>query len=170
MKIVIPGIPISQGRMRYCKMGRFVRVYDPNSKEKKEIREFLNTLEPKKTCDYPRVSFIFHMKIPSGLSKKEQALYETGKVKHVKKPDVDNLIKLYLDCLDGIFLDGDQRVSLGPCMKVHDKEPKTIIWIQETNQLVEPQEMDATFLDVSGYDKSSFYGSDSPDDLCDPEL
>lgn len=170
MKIVIPGDPIAQARMRHCGRGRFIKVYDPKAKEKKEIRGFLSSLESKPPALYPRVSFLFHMKIPSGLNKKDMALYQSGRVKHIKKPDVDNLVKLYLDCLDGIFLDGDQAVSLGPCIKVYDSEPKTIIWITESSQLLESRELDLAFLDASGFDKSSFYGSDSPGDLCDPEL
>lgn len=145
MKIVIPGVPVPQGRMRHAKRGNFVTTYDPKAKEKKEIREVLAKDKVKSAFNYPRVSFVFYMPIPKGIRKKEVALYESESLKHDKKPDVDNLIKLYLDCLDGIVLYGDQKVSLGACIKLYSPEPRTIVWVSETSDMISEDEI-ACFL------------------------
>ena len=134
MKIIIPGVPVPQARMKHSNRGGFVKTYDPKAKEKTQIRNVLKAMGPFELYDYPRVSFMFEFPIPKALSKKEHIRYCSSRVKHDKKPDVDNLIKLYLDCLDGIALEGDQKVSLGPCVKVYSTEPQTVVWIQSTSQ------------------------------------
>ena len=88
------------------------------------------------------------MPIPKGIRKRDEELYNSGLVKHVKKPDVDNLVKLYLDCLDGIVLEGDQKVALGPCVKVYHPEPKTVIWVHETTHTLTPRDLDVLTLDA----------------------
>lgn len=81
------------------------------------------------------------MPIPKSMSKAERTLALKGNLKHVKKPDVDNLVKLYLDVLSGIVFDDDNCVSLGMCIKVYSDTPKTVIYIEETNKQVTIEEV-----------------------------
>jgi len=164
MRIEIPGCPVTQLRMRHSNFGGFVKVYDPKAKEKKAIRDYLEGKKTLLSFEYPRISFLFQMPMPKSLNKKQQAEYSTGRLKHVVKPDVDNLIKLYLDCLDGIIIHHDQRVSLGSAIKVYHPEPKTIIWINETKQLVEAKELDCAFLHD---EKFAMLSSSEKDSLLD---
>jgi Holliday junction resolvase RusA-like endonuclease len=64
-----------------------------------------------------------------------------GHLKHVKKPDVDNLIKLYLDVLSGIAIEDDNCVSLGGAIKVYSHSPKTVIYIEETQRILSLNEI-----------------------------
>lgn len=144
MKIIIPGKPIPQTRMRHCG----IRTYDPRAKEKKQIREFLKTQQNVLSYKYPRISFLFHMPIPKTLPKRDVNTYNSGIVKHVKKVDIDNLVKLYLDCLTGIIIDKDETVALGSCVKVYHPEPKSIIWIHETQQIMTDMDFDIQSLDA----------------------
>ena len=150
--IEIPGIPVSQSRMRACSRGGFTRMYDPREKEKKAIRDFLNVKQFDILEGHIRISFLFYMPIPESVTKKRRAVLSTGLIKHEKKPDVDNLIKLYLDVLDGILFHGDQRISLGFAVKLYSKEPKTVIFLQKTEEEIDPHELDqvaSEFLGVS---------------------
>lgn len=162
MKIILPGEPIPQARMKHARRGNFISTYDPNAKQKEFIRQILKTYPKETTPDFPRISFLFHMPIPKSVRKRDLALYQSGTLKHDKRPDIDNLIKLYLDCLDGIILDGDQKVSLGPSIKVYHPEPKSIIWINETEKQITPWELDVAFLDVSELGIQSFCERDYP--------
>ena len=74
------------------------------------------------------------MPIPKSMSKKDRVDADKGVLKHVKKPDVDNLMKLYLDCLSDIAFKDDSQVSIGSAIKVYSKHPKTIIYIEETSK------------------------------------
>lgn len=165
MKIVIPGIPVPQARMRHFGKGNFVRLYDPKAKEKTAIRGQLERFKQEKEISYPRLSFIFYMPIPSSIPKKLRPLYESERLKHDKKPDADNLIKLYLDCLDGIVLQGDQKVSLGGAIKIYSPNPRTIVYINEMQNQVTSQEIDCIFLFSEEHDIPSFSEKDFQHDF-----
>ncbi len=70
------------------------------------------------------------------MSKKDRLEANTGLLKHIKKPDVDNLIKLYLDVISGIVMQDDNCVSLGSAIKVYSINPRTVIYIEETKPIV----------------------------------
>ena len=147
MKIIIPGDPVSQARMKYSSRGGFGRLYDPRKKEKDSIKKgLLSYIQSHYTgfkhLQHPRVSFIFHMRILSSTRKRDLPLFSSGLLKHENKPDVDNLVKLYLDCLDGIAFEGDQGITLGTAMKLYHPFPKTVIILQETQQVLSPLEVD----------------------------
>ncbi len=167
MKIIIPGIPTPQARMRHRSFGKFVTTYDPNAKVKAKIRQGLKEISEKPSFEYPRVSFLFLMPIPKSLPKKFLNECLIHNIKHTKKPDIDNFCKLYLDCLDGIILNGDQKVSIGGAIKIYHSQPKTIIWINETTQKLTPYELDM-FVDVSEFAELNSFEEDSPHGSCIP--
>ena len=150
MIITIDGDPECQTRMRFTSIGGFGRAYDPKAKQKARIREILRCKAALQDYEYPRISFLFYMPIPSGVSKKQRNLMLGEKVKHVKKPDVDNLVKLYLDCMDGIVFERDQKVSLGLCVKLYSESPRTVIVINETTPLLQEWELRQVFFLESG--------------------
>lgn len=133
MKISLTGDPVSQARVRFSSRGKFGHAYDPNEKIKKEIKERLKKLKGDDTYFYknPRVSFVFKMAIPKSIPKKLRVKYLEKIVRHEKKPDIDNLVKLYMDCLTGIFYEDDSVVSLGESIKIYDPNPETLIIIEE---------------------------------------
>lgn len=143
MKLVLHGVPISQARMKFSGRNGIGRIYDPREKQKREIKKIIGDqyLDNPRFI-HPRVSFIFHMPIPKSLPKKLLPIYNSGILKHEKKPDTDNLVKLYLDCMDPIMFDGDQKVMLGPCVKVYNAEPKTIVLVHETTEQLTRLEVD----------------------------
>lgn len=142
MKIIIDGTPVCQIRMKFSGRNGIGRVYDPRAKEKKRIKELLAQSGNPITFMYPRVSFVFHMPIPCSIPKRMLPLYRSGLLKHTKKPDTDNFIKLYLDCLDEIYFQGDQKVSLGNCVKLYHPHPKTLIIINEMQEIITDSELD----------------------------
>jgi len=75
------------------------------------------------------------------MKKEERKLANDGFLKHVKKPDVDNLIKLYLDVLSGIAFEDDNCVSLGSAIKIYSLMPKTVITICEHDKLISMNEI-----------------------------
>lgn len=169
MKIILPGDPVSQIRMKLSSRGKFAHLYDPRSKEKKDI---VNQLSKKRQLifQHPRVSFIFHMAIPKSVPKKLLPLYLSGLLKHEKKPDGDNLAKLYLDTMDQMFFEGDQKVSQGPAIKLYHPFPKTIIWLTETEQLLSEQEVDPQMWNFLTYSESCKQTCDEMDHLDDSLL
>lgn len=139
MRIIIPGTPIPQARPRVGRWG----VFDPNGEAKKQIKAYLNEhYGDNRLLQHPRLSFIFHMPIPKTISKAEYIAAMTGLKKHEKKPDNDNILKLYMDCMDGIIYEADQKVQIGFCYKLFHPYPKTIIIAQECSEFLTQHEVD----------------------------
>lgn len=70
------------------------------------------------------------------MSKKQRLEANTGLLKHLKKPDIDNLIKLYLDVLVGTVLEDDNCVSLGQAIKIYSPIPRTVIFVEEMEETI----------------------------------
>jgi len=87
------------------------------------------------------VMFWFYMPIPKSMSKRDRVDANKGFLKHVKKPDVDNLIKLYLDVLSGIVIKDDNSVAIGSAIKVYSCKPRVEIYIEETQKNVTMNEV-----------------------------
>ncbi len=171
MLISIPGIPQQNARMRSYIRGGRIGLFDPQGAEKKKIRAYLEQISPEEKFEHPRISFIFLMPIPASRSATKKQSLAKGLTKHEKKPDVDNLIKLYLDCMDGIFFDHDQKVMLGRCVKLYHPYPKTLIHLAERQEIIQPWEVEPDFLgakeyvSLSSFEKYFLLDYESPEPL-----
>lgn len=162
MQITIPEVPISQLRMRHRFINGVSMTYDPQAKEKKKLKEFFKSL-PQQKFTHPHISVLCYFPIPKATRKRDLAVFSSGLLKHEKKPDIDNILKFLLDCMDGIFFDGDQSVSLGICMKLYHTNPRTEIYITESKPLID--QYDLNFLKSCTSclsETSSLSGSESP--------
>lgn len=144
VSIIIPGEPISQGRMRFvARRGGIPIVFDPNSKEKSQLKRQFEYALKKDHPNYtypqnPIVTFLFFMPIPQSLNKSEKEKASKGYLRQQKKPDIDNLIKFYLDCMNEIVIDDDRKVALGSAFKVYHTNPRTQIVIKESSESYSP--------------------------------
>ena len=135
MIITIPGNPIPQPRLRSFMRGGVTRLWDSAYKEKARIRHNLEEIR----CNtpayvmplYPIVSFVWYMPIPASWSKKKRAAAALETMRHVSRPDVDNLEKLICDLMTGIFYDDDSAVLIEGSAKVYSPLPRTEISIRE---------------------------------------
>lgn len=75
------------------------------------------------------------------MTKKMREKANTGRLKHIKKPDVDNLVKFYMDCLSNHLFDDDCCVSLERCVKLYSHTPKTVIYIQDSEDMISDSEL-----------------------------
>lgn len=85
--------------------------------------------------------FWFYMPIPKSMPKRQRVDAVKGYLKHIKKPDVDNLIKLYLDVLSGTAIADDNAVSIGSAVKVYSSKPRVEIYIEETDKILTMNEV-----------------------------
>jgi len=77
------------------------------------------------------VGFRFYMPIPASWSKKERS-YMCSRP-HVKKPDLDNLIKLVKDAGNGIIWKDDSYIwGYGKCFKTYSTHPRIEIYVGTT--------------------------------------
>jgi len=138
-KLVVLGNPRAQGRPRARHAGRFIQIYDDpkSAKEKKKIEVIIQEQAPDKPLDCPlRVDLYFYLPRPKGhygTGRNAGKLKASAPLNHTKKPDIDNLRKLIMDSLTGIFYRDDSLVCEGLTRKVYSDRPRIEIFIKKQN-------------------------------------
>ena len=110
----VEGTPIGKGRPKFARRGNFVSTYTPTKTRDYEViiaeqaRLAMGSSEPLKT---PVAAYIYiTVPIPQSYSKKRKAACLDGFERPCKKPDIDNIIKAFLDSMNGIVYDDDTQV------------------------------------------------------------
>jgi Holliday junction resolvase RusA-like endonuclease len=67
--------------------------------------------------------------IPKSATKATRAAIEQGNILPKKKPDIDNVLKIVLDSMNGIAYKDDSQVVMVTGRKLYGEEPKLIIEI-----------------------------------------
>lgn len=136
--ITIPGDPIPKLRPRFTKQGI---TYDTQSHQKKHIQWYLKSFIKERLAEiqFPipgriNCEFYFYMPIPESFSKRDKSLISWNAFEHISKPDCDNLVKFYLDCMSGIVYEDDRRIYRMYVLKRYDSEPRTEIRIMAPQQ------------------------------------
>ena len=127
MRLYLPGNPIALKRGRMANG----RIYDSQKLEKKAVQWEMVIQRGDSLFKGPvAVKITFKLPAPVLLVNK----LSKGKIEafppHSKKPDLDNLIKFYLDCMNGIIFFDDAQVYSLYAEKVYALESGTeiIIW------------------------------------------
>ncbi len=131
--IEIPGKPVAKARPRFARRGKFVTTYNPQESEEGKIRWELAArwkqalyLVPIESGIPISLTAYFQMPIPSGLSKKKIDALRG----HIKRPDLDNLIKTLKDCANGVIWADDSQVWRISAFKVYSDNPRTIVTVE----------------------------------------
>ena len=110
----VEGTPIGKGRPKFARRGNFVSAYTPTKTRDYEAliaqaaKDAMSTAEPLKT---PVAAYIYiTVPVPASYSKKRTEACLKGIERPTKKPDIDNIIKAYLDSMNGIVYDDDTQV------------------------------------------------------------
>lgn len=138
IELTIHGPPIPKLRPRFLKCGQ---AYDIQAKLKKkviwQIKEILILnyfcvafpLKGPIACD-----FKFYMPVPTSWKKKEKNLVSWKALEHTCKPDCDNLVKFYLDCMNSVVYQDDRQIVIGNILKEYDANPRVEITIMGTQK------------------------------------
>ena len=131
--LTIDGVPVAKGRPRLGRYG----TYTP--KKTQEYEEYVKMCWVAKYGGVQplqqslEVNVVFYLPIPKSVNKKQRAEMLDGKIKHTKKPDIDNLIKSVLDALNGIAYSDDSKIIRVAAEKQYSEKPKTELIIKEVN-------------------------------------
>lgn len=135
--LIVPGKPIAQNRPRFARRGEHVATYS-DQKQKKDLTVLLLKMQiagikDRMPLEGPlELEMTFAFAVPKGDSKKKRAAKESGTVKHAIKPDLDNLEKFYLDCMNGIVFKDDAQVWKLTGKKVYSARPRVEIVVYES--------------------------------------
>ena len=134
--ITIKGIPKALKRHRFTKTGR---VYDPNTKDKNIFKAKMLEFRPKTPIEGTiSLSLIFTMPRPKShykTGKNKNVLKDNAPFYHTIKPDVDNLIKMVADCMNGVFFEDDKQIAYVTALKIYGNSPSTCIVINKIEDI-----------------------------------
>lgn len=143
MKIIIPGEPVAQGRPRVSTIGGFPRVYDPpKSKKYKEMVGGVARQHVKTPLDESlKVKIDVYRQIPKSFSKKKTLEAQSGLLRPITKPDIDNYIKGILDGCNGIVWTDDSKVVDLHVSKFYSSEPRVEIDVSVLENQLQQQSL-----------------------------
>ena len=131
-KLTIPGEPVAKGRPRVCKWGTYTPAktvnYETLVKELFIMEHFGKQLEGQIA-----MTVTAYFGIPKSASKRVRADMLSGIARPTKKPDVDNLIKIIADALNGLAYKDDSQIVLAIIEKWYSDIPRVEITIEEVN-------------------------------------
>ena len=136
MYFTINGLPKALKRHRHTRYGK---TYDPSKDDKKKLLKKIKPYIPAKPIEERaiRLMVIFYMPRP-------KIHYRTGKFSHLLKdnhptyhvftPDLDNLVKMVADTLNGLFYKDDSQIAQLKAEKIYcdnGDKPRTEIHIEQ---------------------------------------
>jgi Holliday junction resolvase RusA-like endonuclease len=129
------GVPKAQGRPRFARRGKFVTAYDP-----KDSAQYKNNVAAQIVAQKPvligqgiaiKLTLGFILPRPQGHYGAKGNVKEKYKsMRHVKKPDSDNLVKAIKDSLTGIVWYDDSQIDYTIVQKSYGDEPKAFITVE----------------------------------------
>ena len=121
-KLFIPGTPVAKGRPKF---GKYGNGYTPQKTRKYEayVRNYY-----KENCNIMfdsaiKIYLTFYMPIPKSSSKKKIAQMIVNEIKHVKRPDTDNMVKGITDAINGLAYKDDSQITTIFANKRYGKLP-----------------------------------------------
>jgi Holliday junction resolvase RusA-like endonuclease len=130
----VVGDPVAQGRPRATTINGRVRMFDPaKSRSFKEyVKLAASQHAPNELLTGPlNVHVKIYRNIPKSFSKKKTEEAETGVLRPVTKPDVDNYYKGIGDALNEVIWKDDSQVVSLIVEKFYSKRPRAEIQISE---------------------------------------
>lgn len=135
--ITILGKPEGKQRPRVTQRGGFARTYTPSETI---TYENLIKVEYKAQCNefydkdkQIKLTLNAYVDIPKSVSKKQYSNYLNNVVRPVKKPDVDNIAKVFMDALNGIAYADDCQVIELCVAKLYGDRPRVEFKLEVLN-------------------------------------
>ena len=125
--LTIPGKPLGKQRPRVTKWG----TYTPKQTINYEtlVQQLYITNKLPKLEGYLEVKIKAYYPIPKSTSKKNKEKMLKGELLPDKKPDLDNIMKIICDALNGIAYDDDKQIIKGSIYKAYADGPKVEVEI-----------------------------------------
>ena len=132
---IVYGEPVGKGRPRFARRGKFTSTYTPQKTKtyEDEIRMMAKAaMGASEPLDTPMtVAIYIRVGIPASYSKQKRKDALEGIIKPMKKPDLDNVAKCFLDSMNEIvYLDDKQVVNLH-VTKVYAETPAVEVMVKE---------------------------------------
>lgn len=129
IKFTIPGEPKGKGRPRVTRYG----VYTPETTVNYEnwVKICFQEAKQKKLEGQLKAEIRCYFEIPNSYSKKKKEDALRGNIRPAKKPDLDNIMKIILDALNGLAYKDDKDIIECSIEKWYGEEARVEVEIKE---------------------------------------
>lgn len=131
---VVDGIPHAKARHRsYIGRSGGIRTYTPTETVSWEnyVRLCAAPHAPEHFIEGPvKLISIFYMPIPKSWSVKKKEMAKLQKIFPTTKPDLDNMVKLVKDALNGLIWKDDKQVICSKEAKFYSPRPRTEVMVE----------------------------------------
>lgn len=118
---VVPGQPIGKGRPRFTGRIAYTPAKTRNAEAFIKMRA-LEAMDGRRPFEGPvMLSLDVAIEPPRSWSKKKLAAALSGDIQPTSKPDIDNILKLYADALNGITYTDDKQITFVTVRKKYSK-------------------------------------------------
>jgi hypothetical protein len=131
----IEGNPVGKGRPKFARRGNFVSTYTPTKTRdyedliKDAARKAMGSNELLETP--VTVAIYITVPIPQSYSKKRTEACLSGSERPIKKPDIDNVAKCFLDAMNEIVYKDDTQVLTLHIAKVYGTVGMVEVMVKE---------------------------------------
>jgi len=132
---LVEGNPVGKGRPKFARRGNFVSTYTPTKTRdyedliKDAARKAMGSNELLETP--VTVAIYITVPIPSSYSKKRTEACLSGFERPIKKPDIDNVAKCFLDAMNEIVYKDDTQVLTLHITKVYGTVGMVEVMVKE---------------------------------------
>jgi Holliday junction resolvase RusA-like endonuclease len=131
----VDGKPQGKGRPRFRRAGEYVRTYTDSKTLGYEatIRQSATTaIGSSRPLEGPvSVDLYVRVPVPTSHSKKRREACIAGAERPTKKPDIDNVVKAYLDAMNGVIYLDDTQVVRVSAKKVYSSVAGVDVCVRE---------------------------------------
>lgn len=135
MKFEVLGQPQGKGRPKVTIQGGFAHGYTPKKTANYETEIYYSYVAAKDRVffkDTPvKMQITAFCQIPKAFSKKKHEEAVSGRLRPQTKPDIDNIVKVVCDALNGVAYHDDNQIAELISRKFYSDEPKLVIEITE---------------------------------------
>ena len=113
LEFTIDGDVQAQQRPRFSRQGGFVKTYDPpeSAKYKKYVAQVAEQYKLDELIGSAmKVTIDVYIRIPKSYTKKKRLQIENGELLHIKKPDIDNILKSLTDGITSVLWTDDNLI------------------------------------------------------------
>ena len=135
MTYMVEGNPVGKGRPKFARRGNFVSTYTPTKTRdyetviKEAAKKAMGSNEPLETP--VTVAIYITVPVPQSYSKKRTEACLKDIERPIKKPDIDNIAKCFLDAMNDIVYKDDTQVLTLHVTKVYGTVGMVEVMVRE---------------------------------------
>lgn len=131
IEFTVSGDPVAKGRPRFSTRGGFVRTHTPakTREHEKAVRLCADQATDEPLQGPLRVEVWSFHPIPQSFTKARKQAAQDATLRPTTRPDVDNVLKLVCDALEGVAYENDSQVVEMEARKFYSSFPRTVVRI-----------------------------------------